>query len=413
MDAAGDEAEYRAVQEQEPLVLSHARSQQLGEVGIGELTHSLADQAPDRGALATVELWVGQWGHGVVDGLRGDRLADGVVLARAHRDLERQARGTGSSIDGGLHRLLDHLARPVGARAVQELLSDVPEGDDVVGDYLAIDLGYLGLAPDEQAVQLQGADPARLNGLEDHPERDPVRDPADDHAADRQDPPVREGVSEEDERHPEQRPEEEPEVDDEPELLAPDLEVDAIRHLRVLLDVADHHQLDVEQLVDVVADLVGDGPDDVRELLLDPGMDGVPDPLRGVRPGVRVLPGHDPVDDLDDVVAGRLADVLSDRLGLELVVEVGRAAELGDALVDGDRPHLRRARGDDPLPADAALHEAGDLLDPAGKERCEPAQAGYAPAGELDGVEEHPDPGPVRQVADRAGEERDRQILEK
>jgi hypothetical protein len=74
---------------------------------------------------------------------------------------------------------------------------------------------------------------------------------------------LRDGLRKEDERHAEQGAEEEPKVDDEPQLLLPDLEVDAVGELRVLFDPADHHQLDVEQLVDVVADLVGDRADDV------------------------------------------------------------------------------------------------------------------------------------------------------
>ena len=258
-------------------------------------------------------------------------------------------------------------------------------------------------------MQLQRPDLPRLGRLEDHPEGEPVRDVADDHAADREHPPVRQGVGDEDERDAEEEPEEEAEVDDEAQLPLPDLEEDPVPELGVLLDCADHHQLHVEELVDVGADLVGDLVDDVGELLLDPRVDGVAHPLGDVVPEVGVLALHRPLDHLADVVAGRGQDLLGDLVGLELLVEVRRAADLGDALVDRDRAHLRGARGDDPLPADAALHHAGDLLDPARQHVRELRQARELHPLELDRVEEHQDAAPVRDVADRAREERNRQ----
>ena len=92
---------------------------------------------------------------------------------------------------------------------------------------------------------------------------------------------------------------------------------------------------------------------------------------------------HDPLDDVADVIASRREDVLGDLLGLELVVELGRAAELGDPLVDGDRPHLRRPRGDDSLPAEATAGDAGHLLDLAREDARDQRQARDVPAREL------------------------------
>ncbi len=92
-----------------------------------------------------------------------------------------------------------------------------------------------------------------------------------------------------------------------------------------------------------------------RQLLLDAGVDGRAHARRQVVPELRVLALHDPLDHVVDVAAGRREDLLGDRLGVELLVEVAGAAELRDPLVDRDRAHLRRARGDDPLPAEAAL----------------------------------------------------------
>ena len=99
-------------------------------------------------------------------------------------------------------------------------------------------------------------------------------------------------------------------------------------------------------------------------------------------------------------------DVLDDPLLVELLVEVGRRAELRDPLVDRDRAHLRGARRDDPLPADTALHHARDLLHAARQDVRERREAGEPDAPEAHGVEQHPDAAPVRHVADRAGEER-------
>ena len=174
----------------------------------------------------------------------------------------------------------------------------------------------------------------------------------------------------------------------------------------------DHHQLHVEELVRVGADLVGDGADESRELLLDAGVDRLAQPRRQVVPELWMLALHDPVDHVVDLAAGVLQDVLGDRLRVEPLVEVAGAAQLRDPLVDGDRAHLRRPRGDDPLPAEAALHHARDLLDPARQHVGERLQAGHPDAAKPDRVEEHPDPGPVGHVADRAGEQRDREQAE-
>jgi hypothetical protein len=70
------------------------------------------------------------------------------------------------------------------------------------------------------------------------------------------------------------------------------------------------------------------------------------------------------------------------------------------------------AREDDPLPADAALHDARDLLDAARQHVRERAHARHADALELERVEQHPDARPVRRITDEAREDRDRHFLE-
>ena len=213
-------------------------------------------------------------------------------------------------------------------------------------------------------------------GLVDHPEREPVRDVADQDAADRQQPPrMEDDLGEDRRRDADREAEEEAEVDDEAELLLPDLEEDPVAQLGLLLHPPDHHQLHVEQLLDVVAHLVHDLADERRQLLLHPLVDGLAEPRRQVVPHPRVLALHDPLDDVADVAAHALEHVLDDPLLVELLVEVGRRAELRDPLVDRDRAHLRGARRDDPLPPDTALHDAGDLLYPARQEVRERREA--------------------------------------
>src|ERR1035437_2532449 len=52
-----------------------------------------------------------------------------------------------------------------------------------------------------------------------------------------------------------------------------------LARVRVGLDVADHHQLHVQQLIYVLADLVGHRTHHAGQLLLDAGVDGVADEL--------------------------------------------------------------------------------------------------------------------------------------
>ena len=78
-----------------------------------------------------------------------------------------------------------------------------------------------------------------------------------------------------------------------------------VGELGVRLHVADHHQLRVEDLIDVLGDLVGDDLlDDLGELLLDPGVDRLAHPRRQVVPELGVLALHDPLDHVADVVLG-------------------------------------------------------------------------------------------------------------
>ena len=126
-------------------------------------------------------------------------------------------------------------------------------------------------------------------------------------------------------------------------------------------------------------------------------------------PQARLLALHDPVDDDRQVVPRRDDDLLGDLVGLELVEELLGAPDLGDAAVDGEAPHLGRARRDDPLPADAAQHHARDLLELAGQQADERLGRRHLPPLEVDGIEQHEHAGPVGDIADHSGDDRNAQ----
>ena len=213
-------------------------------------------------------------------------------------------------------------------------------------------------------------------------------------------------------RDAEREAEDEPEADHQVELALPEVAEDPHHQRRVLPEVVDDHDLGVEQLVDVLADLVGDPRDHGRDLALDPLHDRVAHRAGQVAPQPRVLLAHHLVDERGDLGAEAGDDVLGDPLGLELLVEVRGRAQLRDRLVDGDAAHLGRPRRDDALPADAALQEAGDLLQRARQHGGELAQAGDAYAVEAHRAEQHPQTRPVDQEADDAGEQRDGQHVD-
>ncbi len=100
--------------------------------------------------------------------------------------------------------------------------------------------------------------------------------------------------------------------------------------------------------------------------------------------------------------------MFGDPVRLEFAVEVGDAAELGQALVDGDAGHLVRTRRDDPLPAQpAVVTNQRQHLNPARQDREDHLEQRDLEPVEADRPEQHEHAGPVGDVADHAGEQGD------
>src|SRR6185437_3505347 len=138
----------------------------------------------------------------------------------------------------------------------------------------------------------------REHRLEDHRDADVVDHPADDDAAQGQHPPVRVDLQHAEQHEPDREAEVETEVLHERQLLASHDQEQLVEQLRVRGEVADHHELGVDQLIDVRADLVRDVPDYAGQLLPDPGVHGLLDDRRQVVPELRVLLFHDQLYDI-------------------------------------------------------------------------------------------------------------------
>jgi len=249
---------------------------------------------------------------------------DAVGGERAERREPHERPGAADrAVDRRPERLREQPPRAIGARAMQELVGDVPERDDVLRDHRRVHLRDRVLAAQEEAVEADARDPSRLDGLEDHQDRQPVGDPADDRPAHQQHPGRAEHGGEDRDRNAEDEAEDRAEVDHQPQLAISDRPEDAVRELRLALELADHHELDVEQVVDVLTDHVREVVDQLRVLALDALVDGLSHLRREVAPEGRVLALHDAVDELAHVA--RQHDVLGDPIWVERLVEVADA----------------------------------------------------------------------------------------
>jgi len=174
-----------------------------------------------------------------------------------------------------------------------------------------------------------------------------------------------------------------------------------------------YQNLEPDRIAEHIVELFGpELPELIEEVMRDehPALWGDLPPAgrRQVAPEGGVLVAHDLFDELGELGAEQLYDVLGDPVRLEILIELRGRAELGDRLVDGDGAHLGGAGGDDPLPADAAQHQAGDLLHLVGQHRGQLPETGHGDAVEADRAEQHDQAGPVDENADHGGEGGDR-----
>ena len=172
-------------------------------------------------------------------------------------------------------------------------------------------------------------------------------------------------------------------------------------------EVADHHQLRVDELVDVLFDAVGDHAHAGRQIVLHFAEDGFLHRRRKVVPELRILGRHDSGDHAAHFTAGDVHQVLGDAVRVQDAIEIGDAADFREGFVDGDRRHLLRPRGDDALPTESAVAgDRGDHLNAPGEEREEQFEAGHFDPVEVDRRKQHQDARPIGDVPDDSREQR-------
>src|SRR5690606_20371906 len=125
-----------------------------------------------------------------------------------------------------------------------QFITDRLQGAQLLGNDPGIDVGNLALASGKQTLPIEGPDPTRLLRLKDHPEGEPVGHIADDHPAERQYPPDWEVVDDCHNRHTNRKAEQETDIDNEAKFPTHSFKDAPVRQLGLLLDTADHHQLD-------------------------------------------------------------------------------------------------------------------------------------------------------------------------
>ena len=178
---------------------------------------------------------------------------------------------------------------------------------------------------------------------------------------------------------------------------------------RVLPEVVDHHDLRVEQLVDVLADLVGDVADDRRAAGPGPASTTrLRTARRQVAPQPRVLAAHDLVDHLGQL---RLEDLRRCARRSGRARAAGRTPSASRAWRSPCRPRCcpswRRGPGRCPASRRRPARRPGTSWTLRGSTRASCAHAGDRDAVEAHRGEQHHQAGPVDQPADDAGEDGD------
>ena len=283
---------------------------------------------------------------------------------------------------------LDQRLGTVATRPVDHLMHDVAQRHQLFGGQPRERLRHVLLPFQEQALQAEGPHPHRVEGAEDHVQRQPVGGDADNKAEQRQHPVA--GHEDEDRYldQTEQKTEVEAGIGDEAEFrLAHFLK--QLHHERLVRAHAlDNHVLHVHQVFQVVADIVDHV---IHHRGNRPAGAGVDPPAHGqgqVLPEHRVALGHHLVDVFLDTALDALGQVGGDLFRFHLTEKLVQAAQLLEGFVHHDGGHLLHLGGNNALPAE----ERPDTQ-------------------ELQGIEGHLHGHPVGGPTHHAGYERDTEVF--
>src|SRR5690606_24268510 len=141
VNQAGEDAERAAVHEQQPLVLLDRRTQHLHAIRFAHPTHLTGGEVLDLGSLPVAEARGGEGRRRERTGLARHRRSDVLVLPCA----DGYPDGRTGEPDGAVHRgfeaVQQHAVGAIRAWTVQQLVADVLQRDDVLGDQPRVSLG--------------------------------------------------------------------------------------------------------------------------------------------------------------------------------------------------------------------------------------------------------------------------------
>ncbi|HWN32548.1 MAG TPA: hypothetical protein VNP03_07380 [Pseudonocardia sp.] len=157
---------------------------------------------------------------------------------------------------------LDQRDEPVGAWPGEHALQQVLRAEDLLGDQLAVGLGDLVLAAQEQAVDLEPQEPFRLARHEQHVQGDIVGDPPGEQTEDRHHQCVVGQRPHQHLHHADDRAEVDPRAHQELDLRGGDVLDQPVGQVLVAGQVRHHHVAHVDDGVQVTGHLIEQLPDD-------------------------------------------------------------------------------------------------------------------------------------------------------
>ena len=175
--------------------------------------------------------------------------------------------------------------------------------------------------------------------------------------------------------------------DEKLEFVAGRLLEHPVQHSFVMHQIGDHHVLEVEDLIEVLAQLGHHVPHRHGRSTFDAGDHGALGGRRHGGPQPRLILDHDSLGDFLGRVVQRALELFGQFFGIYAHEQLLRFEYRGRDRIDGNRSHLRRVPRDLPLPAEVGRD-----------------------AFELDRVEDHLDGDDLREPSDEGGRERNRDV---